>query len=195
MDAMNLFRKWTGAATLVGLLFLTACGAGDTKDKEQKDSAATSGAEQATAATDSPGASTNDCLFQAKIGALQWSAKGVKVTKLGEHLTISYEDDPDQKDKILIDINNFKGPGTYTFDGNDKVMFFLFMEGVENFKTNSRSIVIEDFSASSFKATFKFNVTDTMKKTSMDVAEGRVVAKNEVGGCIIEVILFFVQLI
>lgn len=186
MSEKYLFRKLTGAVMVAGLLFLAACGAGDTKDKEQKDSTATGNTEQAAAANESPGTSTNDCLFMAKMGTLEWSAKGVKVTKLGEHLTISYEDDPDQKDKILIDINNFKGPGTYTFDGTDKVMFFLFMDGVENFKTNSGSIVIEEFSASSFKATFKFNVTDTMKKTSMDVSEGRIVAKNEVGGCIIE---------
>ena len=186
MGENKLFRKMTGISMIAGLLFLTACGSSDTKDKAQTDSPATGNTEQGAAATGTPATSTDDCIFKAKIGTLEWSAKGVKVTKLGEHLTVSYEDDPDQKEKILIDINNFKGPGTYTFDKSDKVMFFLFMEGVGNFRTNSGSIVIEEFSASSFKATFKFNVTDTMKKTDMDVAEGRIVAKNEVGNCIIE---------
>lgn len=185
MVTEKLRIKLTGLTMIAGLLFFTACGTSDTKDKESTDSPATGNTEQ-SASKASPATSTNDCVFKAKIGTLEWSAQGVKVTKLGEHLTISYEDDPAQKEKILIDINNFKGPGTYSFDGSDKVMFFLFVEGEVNFKTNSGSIVIEEFSASSFKATFKFNTTNTMKKTEMDVSEGIIAAKNEVGGCTIE---------
>lgn len=135
-------------------------------------------------------APTADCMIKATLGTRVWKASGVTVNRVNEHLTISHDGDyTDSTDihNMQIIINNYAGPGTYTFDGSGNVSFSFGFTQTDNYLTapqgSSGTITVTEHTKTTFKATFNFKAgSNEGNNIFVDVTNGEVNAKDG-GNC------------
>jgi hypothetical protein len=198
LSMKNTMKTVSGLASAILISLLIACGGngGAKKNRNHADSAgiadvvpppANSGDSSATPAIAAP---TADCMIRANLGARVWKASGITVNRVNEHLTISHDGDyTDTTDihNLQIIINNYNGPGTYTFDGGGNVSFSFGFTQTDNYLTaaqgSSGSITITEHTKTSLKATFSFKAGSTEGDVKfIEVTNGEISAKDG-GNC------------
>ncbi|MBO9632641.1 MAG: hypothetical protein J7578_05940, partial [Chitinophagaceae bacterium] len=135
-------------------------------------------------------APTADCMIKANLGDRIWKASGVTVNRINEHLTISHDGDySDSTDihNMQIIINNYNGPGTYTFDGSGNLSFSFGFTQTDNYLTapqgSSGSITITEHTKTTLKAIFSFKAGNNEGDVKfVDVTNGEISAKDG-GNC------------
>ena len=191
---MHIMKAAKGLLPAVFITMMMACNNNPNPKEQPKnaDSIASTGAistptdsSNNSAATASP-APTADCMIKATLGAREWKASGVTVNRVNEHLTISHDGDyTDTTDihNMQIIINNYNGPGTYTFDGSGNVSFSFGFTQTDNYLTapqgSSGSITVTEHTKTSFKASFSFKAGNTDGDGKIiEVTNGEVSAKD-----------------
>ncbi|QEC40628.1 DUF6252 family protein [Pseudobacter ginsenosidimutans] len=195
---MHIMKAAKGLLPAVFITMMMACNDNANSKEQTKNADSLTSTATINTPTDSSNTSTTaaspaptaDCMIKATLGAREWKASGVTVNRVNEHLTISHDGDyTDSTDihNMQIIINNYNGPGTYTFDGSGNVTFSFGFTQTDNYLTSSQSstgsIIVTEHSKTSFKATFSFKAsnTDGDGKT-IEVINGEVSAKDG-GNC------------
>lgn len=195
---MHIMKAAKGLLPAMFITMMIACNNNTNPIEQTKNADSLTSTGAVTTPTDSSNTSTaaaspaptTDCMIKATLGTREWKASGVTVNRVNEHLTISHDGDyTDTTDihNMQIVINNYNGPGTYTFDGSGNVTFSFGFTQTDNYLTSSQgstgSIVVTEHTSTSFKASFNFNAGNTDGDGKMiEVTNGEVSAKDG-GNC------------
>lgn len=194
----NTVKAATGLISAMFIIFMIACNDSGNIKKQANAGDSVGLVEAVTTPTDTSNTSTTtepvtptaDCMIKATLGTREWKASGVTVNRVNEHLTISHDGDyTDSTDihNLQIIINNYKGPGTYTFDGSGNVTFSFGFTQTDNYLTapqgSTGSITISEHTKTTFKASFSFKAANTDGDGKIiEVTNGEVSAKDG-GNC------------
>lgn len=192
----NMMKPLIGMVSVIFLCFLLACNDNGASNLTTNTPDSTGTAAPASTPADSNNtgttpeiiAPTADCMIKANLGTRVWKASGVTVNRVNEHLTISHDGDyTDTTDihNMQIIINNYNGPGTYTFDGSGNVSFSFGFTQTDNYLTapqgSSGSITITEHTKTTLKATFSFKAGNNEGDVKfVDVTNGEISAKDGV---------------
>jgi hypothetical protein len=190
----NPVKAATSLLSAMFIIFMIACNDGGNSKKQANPADSVGLVEAVPAPTDSsntstataPVAPTADCMIGATLGTRVWKASGVTVNRVNEHLTISHDGDyTDSTDihNLQIIINNYKGPGTYTFDGSGNVSFSFGFTQTDNYLTSQQgsagSITVSEHTKTTFKASFSFKAANTDGDGKIvEVTNGAISAKD-----------------